>query len=415
MMKMKLLATALLLAMQGSYAQHGPKTESQKKQERFFMCIRSIEKANKDGDDFLTRPEYQPFIKHLSVQMFDDSILEKDELPRDVGHLYKFLIVASGAESGAKAIDIYGASSMEIPFISQDRYDQLQKVCEAVMKELARLGPQTEAPIQLAGDLLSEEEFEEEEEKDEVPASSKPKEEDMDTEMISVHSSFLLYNRRSITKEDLSIGPDSILYAAYVDFVNDLMDTVCPLGRPLGHCPEEPEGDLLEAPEEPEEPETPAGNSTEGRYLLSRRLCGDIRMRRMLCGMDRRRRLGGIFEGAELYEVKATDCPEEYNIHGHEHGILPHCHTIYAYYEILVQKPKSVLFKDVEANYAAVTKSGISDHMLADSLKKIDPKSPFKVLGPGKFRYPYENTHHMEHEAETKPPKKPQHDSYLRL
>ncbi|CAB9524497.1 expressed unknown protein [Seminavis robusta] len=368
---MKLLATTFFLAVQ-VYAQPGPKTESQKKQERFYMCIRSIEKANKDGNDLLTRSEYQPFIKQLSVEMFDDSILYDDELPRDLGQLYKYLILESGAGEDDNAINIYGASTMKLAFISQDRTNQLKTVCQIVMKGLAKLGPQTHAPVQMAVEFLTEEESEEEEEDDsseeeEDDSSVEEEEDDMDTAMVSVHSSFVLYNNQSLAEDDLDIGQDSVLYASFVDFVRDLMDTVCDIGIP---CPEN---------------KTQSWNSTH-----SRRLCGDWdRLRRKLCGGLDRRRLGGIIDSADLYEVKVMECPDEYKQNG-DHEDFPQCHTIYSLYDVLVEKPTDVEFKAVEENYLAVTDQGIADGMLQDSLQQIDPNTPFQVIGPGKNRHPKE-------------------------
>lgn len=48
----------------------------------------------------------------------------------------------------------------------------------------------------------------------------------------------------------------------------------------------------------------------------------------------------------------------------------------------------------LEDEYISATTKAIKHGMLQDSLEKIEPKTIFKILGPGKHRYPVENTHH---------------------
>jgi hypothetical protein len=115
----------------------GPMTESQKKESRFFDCIRAMEAADEDRDLKLTKDEYTPFVKKLSSLMFkDDSVLEPgDKLPQDFTELYKKLIVESGGT--ADKIDIYGASLTgegSIEAVSGDRLEQLHNICQLVME-----------------------------------------------------------------------------------------------------------------------------------------------------------------------------------------------------------------------------------------------------------------------------------------
>jgi len=250
MMRWSALAAALsLLTATNSVVAYGPKTESQKKEERFIHCILAIEEADTDKDDRLSRHEYQPFVQFLSTLMFDEVIIEKDELPREIGHMFPQLIEASGAPKGSKSVDIFGARMDELNVISQDRLEDLHALCKMVMKELAMLGPQTNAPIQLM-DLLStetQEEFEEEEEEaaatDEDKMSPQDWEyeyaiEELTTEMISVHSSFVISNMHSLSPKEIDISHTGVLHSAYVDFIDTLLDNVCASGRP---CPSDAE------------------------------------------------------------------------------------------------------------------------------------------------------------------------------
>jgi hypothetical protein len=128
---------ALLLAMVPCGTAFGPMTESEKKEARFFNCIRAMQYADQDGDMHLTDGEYAPFVKKLSWLMFeDDSVLEPgDELPEDLVKLYKVLVAKSGATSVdfGKVIDIYGASVERIGSVSEDRLEKLHSVCQIVM------------------------------------------------------------------------------------------------------------------------------------------------------------------------------------------------------------------------------------------------------------------------------------------
>jgi hypothetical protein len=128
----------------------------------------------------------------------------------------------------------------------------------------------------------------------------------MMTEMVTVFSSFLISIEQNVPNDDVNLGKNGTLYEAYVDFVKELIQTVCPMGLP---CPEESDGDATT--------EAPDGNPHRSRELLSRKLCHDFgQVRRMLCGPNINiRRLtdsadGGIFQDANLYEIRDTECPE---------------------------------------------------------------------------------------------------------
>jgi hypothetical protein len=115
----------------------------------------------------------------------------------------------------------------------------------------------------------------------------------------------------NVTKDELHLGEDGVLYKTYVDFVGNLMETVCPMGVP---CPELPQGDATGAPD---------GHLRHSRELLSRRLCYKFdELRRMLCGTDmnvRRLDAGGIFQDAEIYEI-TNECPDEYEVEEGDDG-----------------------------------------------------------------------------------------------
>ena len=131
---------------------YGPMTEYEKKESRFFDCIRSMEEANTDGDHTLTKEEFPVFVTKLAYIMFeDDSILELDEeLPKEVLQLFPKLIVESEAESGAKAINVYGASLMGLATVNEHRLKTLHKVCETVMKGKLQAPPTVSLAIHCA-------------------------------------------------------------------------------------------------------------------------------------------------------------------------------------------------------------------------------------------------------------------------
>ena len=133
--------------------------------------------------------------------------------------------------------------------------------------------------------------------------------EQIETDIINVRSSFLLLNYQDLVEADVDLSTDGVLHKAYVDFVHELMDTVCPMGIP---CPEEDDGNVSD--------ENADGEPHRGRRLLSRRLCHDMhRERRILCGpyishrnlkmTDADNSPGGILQDASLEEVSHATCP----------------------------------------------------------------------------------------------------------
>lgn len=111
-----LVVATVLLAEKVAHA-FGPKTESQKREERYIKCILAIEDADKDDDDKISREEFQPFVKALGGLLFAANPIHGEDLPQDLAELYKPLVVASGGEGKGGEIDVFGASVTEVRWL----------------------------------------------------------------------------------------------------------------------------------------------------------------------------------------------------------------------------------------------------------------------------------------------------------
>lgn len=203
---------------------YGPKTESEKKETRYTECLLAMETADQNGDHQLSREEYQPFVHYLARELFGGElspIVAEGDLPESMQELYEPLVKTSGVtkddNNKVHHIDIFGANLENLNSVQDDRIKALHAVCEDVMHALAKLGPQTEAPLLVVThpehhplDFGYGLEEEEEEEKDW----------DMDdAQMISIHTSFLVSNFKSLAPKDVDLTPDGVLWKAMADFV----------------------------------------------------------------------------------------------------------------------------------------------------------------------------------------------------
>lgn len=89
----------------------GTKTEDQKKSDRFFKCLLAIEGADIDQDNRLDSTEYDTFVDHYSVLLFDESM---SKVPKDIQSLYKALVAKSEAPKGEDLIDVFGANFFDV-------------------------------------------------------------------------------------------------------------------------------------------------------------------------------------------------------------------------------------------------------------------------------------------------------------
>ena len=103
------LVIATLLS--GEAQAWGPKTEEQKKSDRFFKCLLAIEGADGDADNRLDSEEYDTFVDHYSVLLFDESM---SNVPTDIHSMYKELVKTSEAPTGDKLIDVFGANFFDV-------------------------------------------------------------------------------------------------------------------------------------------------------------------------------------------------------------------------------------------------------------------------------------------------------------
>lgn len=98
---------------------------------------------------------------------------------------------------------------------------------------------------------------------------------EFDAQLLSIHSSFIIANFQGLEAIDVDIGPGSSMHEAYVDFLDELMQTVCPTdGDTYTECWEDPDASYDSAYE-----------SESGR------LCGSHAeyIRRIFCDARRRR------------------------------------------------------------------------------------------------------------------------------
>ena len=195
--------------------------------------------------------------------------------------------------------------------------------------------------------MMENEEEEEEESDDDLYAMD-------DSQMISIHTSFIISNFKTIAAKDVDLTHEGILWNSFADFVNTLMNDVCPEGAACNDGPEREDDDDDDFGDyDDDQPNVVSGDDvmvddavaranetdsanvdidehTRGRRRLGgdidvfsnegeRRLCGPEyeHVRRTLCHGRRGLRSSPrnvTLEDLELYEIKDTKCPP---IHHH--------------------------------------------------------------------------------------------------
>ncbi|CAB9519893.1 expressed unknown protein [Seminavis robusta] len=70
----------------------GVQKQEQKKLDRFFECLDSMEIADADGNNRLSEIEAHLFIGKYSVELYGESILVGDTLPATMASLYSDLV-----------------------------------------------------------------------------------------------------------------------------------------------------------------------------------------------------------------------------------------------------------------------------------------------------------------------------------
>ena len=106
-----ILAVALIALLASKTQAWGPKTEEQKKSDRFFKCLLAIEGADANEDNRLDSEEYDTFVDHYSVLLFDEAM---SNVPNDIHSLYKDLVKTSEAPTGEELIDVFGANFFDV-------------------------------------------------------------------------------------------------------------------------------------------------------------------------------------------------------------------------------------------------------------------------------------------------------------
>ena len=162
---------------------------------------------------------------------------------------------------------------------------------------------------------------------EEVQAKNKPTDKDgggneIDSNVLSIHSSFIIANFEGLEAKDVDISGGSTiwdtdtnsnsnrssLYGAFVDFLDDLMSTVCPAdGESYVACLDSPYSEY-ESVYDP----------------LSGKLCGSHAeyVRQLFCGdSDGGRRYRNlepehVIENVVLYRVQDSKCPVPMNTKG---------------------------------------------------------------------------------------------------
>lgn len=106
-----IVLVAIIALLTGKTEAWGPKTEEQKKSDRFFKCLLAIEGADANEDNRLDSEEYDTFVDHYSVLLFDEAM---SNIPNDIHSLYKDLVKTSEAPTGEELIDVFGANFFDV-------------------------------------------------------------------------------------------------------------------------------------------------------------------------------------------------------------------------------------------------------------------------------------------------------------
>ncbi|CAB9520885.1 expressed unknown protein [Seminavis robusta] len=148
-------------------------TEEQKKLQRFFDCIDSMEKADEDGNDRISEAdEFAMFLDNYSKELFEESALDGGDVPEDMASLYGDLVEVSYPLEGETEMNIYGYKLRDMPVVTAKRLHALHSICERTAHAIMEHGHRTPAPllVRLGGFFKAEEEELEEleEEKEEL-------------------------------------------------------------------------------------------------------------------------------------------------------------------------------------------------------------------------------------------------------
>ena len=85
----------------------GPKTESQKKEDRFFKCLLAMQQSDANEDSRLSEAEFHTMTNHLEVLLFGADVYEE---PLD-NSFYQAVVKASKPPNGETKIDTFGAGA----------------------------------------------------------------------------------------------------------------------------------------------------------------------------------------------------------------------------------------------------------------------------------------------------------------
>ncbi|CAB9511833.1 expressed unknown protein [Seminavis robusta] len=214
-----------------------------------------------------------------------------------------------------------------------------------------------------------------------------------DSQILSIHTSFIISNTHGKKDVDVPINSDSTLHKAFGDFVVLLIGTVCDkagVGRNYGNCTVTDHTEASKANmKESKEDKAVEPDERQRRLLHS----GE---RELVEGAKFRERHGVKFDytvlNPELYEILDVDCPVR--IAG-LHDMLQ-CQTVYAHYNLLLKHLDGHL-EEIEKNYMMITWKGIREGRLDRSLLVMNPETIFAVEGIGHNVFPSSHRHHGVH------------------
>lgn len=258
---------------------------------------------------------------------------------------------------------------------------------------------------------------------------------ELDADVLSIHSSFIIANFEGLEAKDVDIGPWSRMLDTYHHFLNELLQTMCPAdGETYNECWEDPDASY-----------DSAYDSESGR------LCGSHAeyIRRMFCDIRRHRRIRVLeldrelepdhrIENIVLYAAQESKCPvpmisqgkgkafidHKFNVEGTPvvanaeltripssfrnfyftlyvrlgGGHHPLCQTVFAHYLLHLHDLDVGDKKKLEEVYSNITQIAIHNGMLQDSLEEINPNSDYIVEGAGPRVTPTVHEHHAFHQ-----------------
>lgn len=374
-----------------------PPKDRDKLQDRFFKCVRTMDAADQDGDDQLDFIEFENYVHYLALTLYVVPLFKKGDgssMPQEFDTLFGILVQASGGvvnENGTPQIDIFGSNIKDMPLVDERRFNALHEICDQTVQAFEDtfpgLAPDILAPPKMLvlASVVAENELAD---KDDF---------EWDAQVLSIHSSFIIANFEGIEATGVDISPGSSIHEAYVIFLDELMQTVCPAdGTEYTECWEDPDASYEEAYE-----------SESGR------LCGSHAeyIRRIFCDARRRRNERDleletqevlepdhIIENIVLYKVQDSNCPIPMISQGKGGGYHPMCQTIFAHYLLHLHDLEVGDKAKLEEVYVNITQSAIHNGMLEDSLDALDPDSEYIVEAAGPLISPTVHTHSPFHD-----------------